>query len=48
MEDIILDINKRTNTNYVIRFDGELNGGRTNILSNVIQINPYMIAETFT
>lgn len=48
MEDVILDINRRTNTNYVIRFDEELNGGRTNIISNVIEINPYMTVETFT
>lgn len=47
MEDIIIDINRRTGTCYNIKFVEGMNGGQTRLSSNIIEIDPFMVRETF-
>ena len=47
MEDAIIDINHRTNTCYKIQFVEGLNGGQTRLSSDTIEIDPFLIMESF-
>ena len=47
IEKIIIDINEKTNSSFKLKLDKNLDGGRTRIMFNTIEINPFMAPETF-